>query len=162
MRDKGLTPELPDFGFLKKSLDEIKKADKYPLWVNLGIVFEHFHSAKTIRAATTRRLVPEQYVEINPEDATRWDVKDGEWIRVVSPRGSYIGRASVGGPKSRVKPARNVVLQGQIFSPWNLNVADNPDPKKNKWNVNAAANRLFDPVSGQSDFKHCKGRIEKL
>ncbi len=162
MRNKGLTPELPDFTYLDRSLDEIKKADKYPLWVNLGIVFEHFHTAKTIRAATTRRLVPEQYVEINPEDAKKWDIKDGEWIRVVTPRGSYIGRASVGGPKSKVKPARNVVMPGQIFSPWNLNVADSADPKKNRWNVNAVSNRLFDPVSGQADFKHCKGRIEKL
>lgn len=162
MRDRGLTPELPDFDYLDKSLEEIKKADKYPLWVNLGIVFEHFHTAKTIRGATTRKLVPEQYVEINPEDAKRWNIKDGEWIRVVTPRGSYIGRASVGGPKSRVKPARNVVMPGQIFSPWNLNVADSADPRKNKWNVNAVSNRLFDPVSGQADYKHCKGRIEKL
>ena len=162
IRDKGLTPELPDFNHLGKSLNEIKKADKYPLWVNLGIVFEHFHTAKTIRAATTRKLVPEQYVELNPEDAERWGIKDGEWIRVVSPRGRYEGRASVGGTKSKVKPARNEVMPGQIFSPWNLNVADSADPKKNRWNVNAITNRLFDPVSGQADFKHCKGRIEKI
>ncbi len=162
MRDKGLPPELPDFDALDKSLDSIKKDDKYPLWVNLGIVFEHFHTAKTIRGATTRRLVPEQYVEINSADATRWDIKDGEWVRVVTPRGSYQGRASIDGPKSKVKPARNIVMAGQIFSPWNLNVADSADPKKNKWNVNAVSNRLMDPVSGQADFKHCKGRIEKI
>jgi len=162
MRDKGLPPELPDFDHLGKSLDEIKKADKYPLWLSLGIVFEHFHTAKTIRGATTRRLVPEQYVEINDADARRWGVKDGEWVRVVTPRGSYQGRASVGGPKSKVKPARNVVMEGQIFSPWNLSVADSADPKKNKWAVNMASKRLMDPVSGQADFKHCKGRIEKI
>ncbi len=162
MRDKGLPPELPDFDYLGKSLEEIQGANKYPLWVNLGIVFEHFHTAKTIRAATTRRLVPEQYVEINKADAKKWGIKDGEWINVVTPRGKYQGRASVGGPKSKIKPARNIVMEGQIFSPWNLNVADSADPKKNKWNVNAVTNRLMDPVSGQADYKHCKGRIEKI
>jgi anaerobic selenocysteine-containing dehydrogenase len=162
MRDRGLPPELPDFDYMDKSLDEQKEADKYPLWLSTGVVFEHFHTAKTIRGATTRKLVPEQYVEMNDEDARRWGVKDGEWVKVVTPRGEYQGKASVGGPKSKVKPARNIVFSGQIFSPWNLNVADSADPKKNKWNVNAATVRLMDPVSGQVDFKHCKGRIEKL
>jgi nitrate reductase NapA len=162
LRDNALTPELPDFEYLDKPLDEIAKADKYPLWLNLGVVFEHFHTAKTIRGATTRKLVPEQYVEMNPEDASRWGIKDGEWIRVVTERGRfYQGRASIG-TRSKVKPARNKVLSGQIFSPWNLGVADSADPKKNKWNTNAVSHRAFDPVSGQADFKHCKARIEKI
>lgn len=162
IRDNGLTPEIPDFDYLEKPLADIAKEDKYPLWLSLGVVFEHFHTAKTIRAATTRKLVPEQYVELNPEDAKRWGIQDGEWIRVVTPRGrAYQGRASIG-TRSIVKPARNKVLVGQIFSPWNLNVADSADPKKNKWNTNAVSHRAFDPVSGQADFKHCKARIEKI
>jgi nitrate reductase NapA len=99
---------------------------------------------------------------MNIVDAKRWGIKDGEWVKVVTPRGEYQGRVSVGGTKSKVKPARNIVLPGQVFSPWNLNVADSADPKKNKWNVNATSVRLMDPVSGQVDFKHCKARIEKL
>ncbi len=161
IRNNGLTPTIPDFDYMEKSLKEIKKADKYPLWLNLGIVFEHFHTAKTIRGATTRKLVPEQYVEVNPDDAERWEIKDGEWVRVVSPVGSYEARVSIG-TKSKIKPARNKIMSGQVFSPWNLNVADSADPKKNKWNVNAASNRAFDPVSGQADFKHGKARIEKI
>lgn len=161
MRDNGLTPELPDFDYLGKSIEEVKKADKYPFWLNLGIVFEHFHTTKTIRAATTRRLVPEQYVEMDPGDAKKLNVRDGEWVRVVTPRGSYEGRASLG-TKSRVKPARNRVFSGQIFSPWNLSVADSADPKKNRWLVNNTSHRAFDPVSGQADYKHLKARIEKI
>ena len=49
MRDNGLTPELPDFDYYGKSMAEIKQADKYPFWLNLGVVFEHFHTTKTIR-----------------------------------------------------------------------------------------------------------------
>ena len=168
IRDNGLPVEIPDFDDLTTSLAEQKKKGAFPLWLSLGVVFEHFHTAKTIRSVTTRRLVPEMYVEVNPDDAKRWGVADGEWVRIVTPRIDpetkentfYEARASIG-TNSKVRPARNRVMAGQIFSPWNLQVADSADPKKNRWLVNGVANRLFDPVSGQADFKHLKARIEK-
>lgn len=159
-RDNGLTPELPDFDFRGRKAAEIPK-DKYPFWVGLGVVYEHFHTAKTIRSGTTRRLVPEMYVEMHPEDAQELGVEDGEWVRVVTRRGSYEARASVG-LDSKVKPARNTVPRGYMFSPWNLSVADSADPEKNKWLVNGVSHRAFDPVSGQADFKKLAGRIEKI
>ncbi|MFQ6112449.1 MAG: molybdopterin oxidoreductase family protein, partial [Nitrospinota bacterium] len=161
MRDNALTPEIPDFEYLGKSIEETKKDDKYPFWLNLGIVFEHFHTSKTIRSATTRKLVPEQYLEMHPADAKSLGVRDGEWVKVVTPRGSYQARVSIG-VKSSVKPARNKVLQGQLFSPWNLSVADSADPEKNRWLVNETSHRAFDPVSGQADYKHLKARIERI
>lgn len=169
IRDNGLPPELPDFEALTMPLAEQKEKQAFPLWLSLGVVFEHFHTAKTIRSPTTRRLVPEMYLEINPEDAKRWGVRDGEWVRIVTPRidpgtgnnAFYEARASIG-TNSKVRPARNRVMPGQIFSPWNLSVADSADPKKNRWLVNEVSSRLFDPVSGQSDFKHLKARIEKI
>lgn len=161
MRDNALTPELPDFDYLGKSIIETKTADKYPFWLNLGVVFEHFHTAKTIRQATTRKLVPEMYVEVNREDAKALGIDDGEWIRVVTPRGNYEGRVSIG-TGSKVRPARNKVMRGMLFSPWNLSVADSADPKKNRWLVNETSHRAFDPVSGQADYKHLKARIEKV
>ena len=159
-RDNGLTPELPDFDFQGKPAAEVPK-DKYPYWVGLGVVYEHFHTAKTIRSGTTKRLVPEQYVEMHPDDAKALGIEDGEWVRVVTRRGHYEARASIG-LDSKVKPARNTVPQGYMFSPWNLSVADSADPEKNKWLVNAVSHRAFDPVSGQADFKKLAGRIEKL
>ena len=159
-RDKGLTPELPDRDFQGKNWDKVPK-DKYPYWVGLGVVYEHFHTAKTIRAGTTRRLVPEMYLEMHPDDAEALGVKDGEWVRVVTRRGSYEARASIG-LDSKVKPARNTVPQGYMFSPWNLSVADSADPKHNKWLVNGVSHRAFDPVSGQVDFKKLAARIEKI
>ena len=169
IRDNALPPELPDFEALDIPLADQKKGGKFPLWLGLGVVFEHFHTAKTIRAATTRRLVPEMYVEVSPEDARRWNIEDGEWVRVVTPRidpetGSHTffeARVSIG-TNSKVRPARNRVMPGQIFSPWNLSVADSADPKRNRWLVNRVSSRLFDPVSGQVDFKHLKARIEKI
>ena len=159
-RDNGLTPELPDFKHLGKKAGDVPK-DKYPFWVGLGVVYEHFHTSKTIRSGTTRRLVPEMYVEMHPEDAKELDVADGEWVRVVTRRGEYEARASIG-LDSVVKPARNTVPKGYLFSPWNLSVADSADPAKNKWLVNGVSHRAFDPVSGQADFKKLAGRIEKI
>ena len=159
-RDMALTPELPDFDHRGKKWQDIPK-DKYPFWVGLGVVYEHFHTAKTIRSGTTRRLVPEMYVEMHPEDAAELGVGDGDWVRVITRRGHYEARASIG-LDSKVRPARNTVPKGYMFSPWNLSVADSADPKKNKWLVNGVSHRAFDPVSGQVDFKKLAARIEKV
>lgn len=160
-RDMALTPDMPDIEILGTHWKEVPK-DKYPFWLGLGIVYEHFHTAKTIRGATTRRLVPEQYVEMHPDDAAENGLRDGDKIRVITLRGSYEGRVSVGGYRSKVKPARNEVPKGYIFSPWNLSVADSADPAENKWLVNATSHRAYDPVSGQVDYKKLAARIEKI
>ena len=159
-RDMGLTPDLPDEEFHGKSWDAVPK-DKYPFWLGLGVVYEHFHTAKSNRSPTTRRLVPEMYVEMNVEDAKDLGIKDGDKVRLVTRRGHYEAKAQVG-INSLVKPARNSVPRGYMFSPWNLSVADSADPKKNKWLVNKVSSRVWDPVSGQVDFKKLACRIEKV
>lgn len=161
-RDNALPPELPDLRVhadRSKGLAQHLADDKYPFWLSLGIVYEHFHTSKTIRGATTLKLVPEQYVELHPDDAERYGLRDGQKVRLVTRRGSYEARVSVG-IGSMVRPARTEVFPGLLFSPWNLSVADSADPKKNKWLVNNTSHRAWDPVSGQADFKKLAARIE--
>ncbi|MBI5594610.1 MAG: molybdopterin-dependent oxidoreductase [Elusimicrobia bacterium] len=163
-RDNALMPELPDLDFFddaSKSLADAKAENKYPMWLGLGIVYEHFHSAKTIQGATTKRLVPEQYIEVNDVDAARYALEDGERVRVVTRRGNYEARVSIG-TNSMVKPARTEVPPGYMFSPWNLSIADSADPEKNRWLVNAVSHRAWDPVSGQADYKKLAARLEKI
>jgi len=160
-RDMALTLDLPDDEHRDKAWRDIPK-DKFPYWLGLGVVYEHFHTAKSNRSPTTRRLVPEQYVEMHEDDAKQLGIKDGDKVRLITRRGSYQARAQVGGNNSIVKPARNSVPRGYMFSPWNLSVADSADPKKGKWLVNAVSNRCWDPVSGQVDFKKLACRIEKV
>jgi len=159
-RDMGLTPDLPDEKERGKKWDKVAK-DKYPYWLGLGVVYEHFHTAKSNRSPTTRRLVPEMYVEMHPDDAKDLGIKDGDKIRLITRRGHYEAKAQVG-IDSLVKPARNSVPRGYMFSPWNLSVADSADPKKNKWLVNNTSSRVWDIVSGQVDFKKLACRIEKV
>lgn len=158
-RDMGLTPDLPDEKHRGKKWNKVPK-DKYPYWLGLGVVYEHFHTAKSNRSPTTRRLVPEMYVEMHPEDAKDLGIKDGDKVNLITRRGKYQAKAQVG-TNSLVKPARNSVPRGYVFSPWNLSVADSADPKKNKWLVNSTTSRVWDPVSGQVDFKKLAVRIEK-
>jgi len=146
-RDMALTPEIP--------------SDEYPMWLGLGVVYEHFHTAKTIRSGTTKKLVPEMYVELHAEDAKKYGLSDGDWSKITTRRGVYQARVSIG-LDSTVKPARNTVPKGYMFSPWNLSVADSADPKKNKWLVNGVSSRAYDPVSGQVDFKKLAAKIEKV
>ncbi len=159
-RDKGVTPDTPDEDFRGMAWDKVPD-DKYPYWMGLGVVYEHFHTAKSSRSPTTRRLVPEMYVEMHEDDAKDLGIKDGEKVRVVTRRGSLEARAQVG-TNSLVKPSRNSVPRGYMFGPWNLSVADSADPKKNKWLANGITSRIWDPVSGQVDFKKCAARIEKI
>ncbi|MBF0589886.1 MAG: molybdopterin-dependent oxidoreductase [Magnetococcales bacterium] len=159
-RDKAMTPDIPDEKYRTRRWNKVPN-NKYPYWLGLGVVYEHFHTAKSNRSPTTRRLVPEQYVEMHPEDAKALGIKDGDLVKLVTRRGEYQARAQVG-TNSLVKPARNSVPRGYMFSPWNLSVADSADPKKNKWLVNATSSRVWDKVSGQVDFKKLACRIEKV
>lgn len=167
-RDGGMFPEPPDVEYRGKRWDEVPK-DKFPYFFNSGIVYEHFHTAKTIRGTTTRKLVPEQYLEIHPEDAKDLGIQDGDLVRVIAKRVDPLTgknceitcRASVG-DGSKVKPARNSIPRGMVFQPWNLSVADSPEPAKNKWLTNSITHRAFDPVSGQADYKKGVCRIEKV
>ena len=64
-RDAGLPPELPDMEIYEdqaKGLAQHKAEDKYPFWLSLGIVYEHFHTSKTIRGATTLKLVASSWI----------------------------------------------------------------------------------------------------
>lgn len=159
-RDMALTPDIPDESFRHKAWNKVPR-DKYPYWLGLGVVYEHFHTAKSNRSPTTQRLVPEMYVEMHPKDAADLKIKDGDKVRLVTRRGSFEARASVG-TNTLIKPARNNVPRGYMFSPWNLSVADSADPAKNKWLVNGTSSRIWDLVSGQVDFKKLAARVEKV
>ena len=102
------------------------------------------------------------YVEMHPDDAKELGVKDGEWVKITTRSGAPSRHAYPSGSTLIVKPARNTVPKGFLFSPWNLSVADSADPEKNKWLANGTTHRAFDPVSGQADFKKCAARVEAI
>jgi assimilatory nitrate reductase catalytic subunit len=87
-----------------------------------------------------RKLYPEEaYVEVNPEDARRYELSPSDYAIVESRRGKLRARVHV----------THVVQPGQVFIPMHY----------------AQANQLtfaaFDPYSRQPSYKYCAVQIRK-
>ena len=118
--------------------------ETYPFWLCTGRILEHWHTGSmTRRVKQLHQAAPESYVEINRADATALSVKSGDWVRVVSRRGSLDLRAKVDG---RGQPPR-----GSLFVPF-----FDEDRLVNLVTLDA-----MDNISKEPDFKKCAVRIEK-
>jgi len=66
-------------------------AERGAVYYTLGIT-EHIcgvdSRTQTGRSAGIDYLLPEEVLEVHPEDVKAWDLKDGGWCQVTSPRGS--------------------------------------------------------------------------
>ena len=70
-------------------------AKEYPLIAVTGIrVYSFFHSAWT-NIPAQRKLYPDPFIVIHPDDAREFQITDGEWVTVSSPRGKMISKALV-------------------------------------------------------------------
>ena len=116
---------------------------EYPLALTTGRILEHFHSGTMTRnCRVLDELVPEGFVEINPEDAKNYSLEDGETVAVSTRRGSIKIRVKVA---PRLKP-------GVVFIPFHF--------------YESCANRLtaacLDPVCKIPEYKVCSCKIEKI
>jgi len=117
--------------------------EEYPLWLTTGRTYFHFHTTSmTRRAELLLWEVPTAYVEISREDADRFEIQDGEVVRLTTRRGSVELQAIV---TDRVGP-------GLLFVPFHF--------------AEAAANRLtndaLDPVANIPELKVCAVRLERV
>ncbi|MDH5735697.1 MAG: molybdopterin oxidoreductase family protein, partial [Gammaproteobacteria bacterium] len=140
-RDYIEAPEVPD--------------SQYPFWLITGRVIEHFHSrTKTKRVPQLHEMVPENYVELHPDDATSLNVKTGDLVRLTTRRGEIVIKALVVG----------TVQKGQVFCPMHFGDLD-PQDKAIYGNRLAATNRLtmnwVDPDCKQPIYKHCAVKLAK-
>jgi len=111
-------PEVPD--------------NDYPFWLITGRVVEHFHSrTKTKRVPQLHEMVPENYVEMHPDDAASLNVTSGDLVRLTTRRGEIVVKALVVG----------TVQKGQVFCPMHFADLD-PMDKAIYGNRLAATNRL--------------------
>jgi formate dehydrogenase alpha subunit len=113
--------------------------DDYPLILTTGRVLEHWHGGSLTRNSQLDELYPEALVEVNPADAARMDVVDGQAVRVSSRRGSVVLRAQV----------THKTTSGVVFIPFHF--------------VEAAANLLtidaLDPLAKIPEYKACAVRL---
>ena len=70
--------------------------DEYPFTLSTGRVLFHWHGGTLSRRSPgLDSLAPEAEIEINPEDASRLEVHDGQAVKVRSRRGSVIAKVVV-------------------------------------------------------------------
>jgi predicted molibdopterin-dependent oxidoreductase YjgC len=113
--------------------------DEYPFILTTGRVLEHWHGGSMTRNSKLDELYPEALMELNPADAARCSIQDGQAVRVSSRRGSIVLRAKV--------TAKTTM--GVVFIPFHF--------------VEAAANLLtidaLDPQAKIPEYKACAVRV---
>lgn len=121
---------------------ELPDAD-FPFVLTTGRQLFHYHTGTmTRRVKAIDRISPEAYIEINPEDAGRLSLKDGEMVRVRSRRGEITLKAQI-----TKRP-----LEGVVFIPFHYKEAA----------ANMLTNTASDPVCKIPEFKVCAVLIEKI
>jgi len=113
--------------------------DEYPFILTTGRVLEHWHGGTLTRHSRLDDLYPEARVELNPADAARLGINDGQTVRVSSRRGSIVLRATV----------THKTTLGVVFIPFHF--------------AEAAANLLtidaLDPQAKIPEYKACAVRL---
>jgi assimilatory nitrate reductase catalytic subunit len=113
---------------------------RYPLFLltGRGSAAQWHTQTRTGKSAVLRMLAPEDiYVEINPDDARRLDVRPNAWVLVQSQRGAVRAKAFV----------TPTVQPGQVFIPMHYDA------------TNRLTDAVFDPYSKQPAYKACAVRI---
>ncbi len=114
---------------------------EYPFFLTTGRVLYHFHTATmTRRSEGLVEKYPESLAEVNPTDAEKLGIKDGDFITVTSRRGSLQVKASV----------IDTPPEGTIFMNFHFREAA----------VNLLTNPALDPVGKIPEYKVCAVKIE--
>jgi ferredoxin-nitrate reductase len=128
---------------------------EYPFIYTTGRTVYHFHTrTKTARAPQLNNAAPDAWVEINPSDAESLGVKEGDLLRVETPRGTLEAKARVSG-----------IREGVVFAPFHYGYFDEPEGDAPNGHLRAA-NELtitdWDPVSKQPIFKVAAAKVSKV
>jgi formate dehydrogenase alpha subunit len=116
----------------------------YPYFLTTGRMFAHYHTGTMTRVSSALdREQPTGYVEINPEDAGRLAVKEGDLLVISSLRGRIEAPAKI----------TSSVLPGNLFLP--IHFGENP--------TNVLTNaEAVDPLAKIPEFKVSKAQVEKV
>jgi predicted molibdopterin-dependent oxidoreductase YjgC len=116
-------------------------SEEFPVWLTTGRRLESYHSrTQTGRSKGIDYLLPEEVLEVHPEDVKQWGLQDGGWCQVTSPRGSI---------EIKVKATRRSP-RGTVFTSFSF--SDVP--------VNVLTGSGYDPVTETAEVKVSVVRVE--
>ncbi|MDJ0418238.1 molybdopterin-dependent oxidoreductase [Rhodococcus opacus] len=122
--------------------------DDYPFVLNTGRLQHQWHTmTKTGKVAKLNKLNSGPFVEINPADAQKLSIADGDKVEVASRRGRAVLPAVVS----------DRVLPGGCFAPFHWN-----DSFGEYLSINAVTNDAVDPTSFQPEFKACAVSLTRV
>ncbi len=128
----------------------------FPLYLTTGRVIHHWHSGTmTMRVPWLKKAVPGAFVEINPDDADKLNISDGDTVTVVTRRGKLALSARVPKP-NRFEPTG---LEGRVSMP-RPGVVFVPFFDADKL-VNLLTVDAVDDMSKEPEYKICACRIER-
>jgi len=118
-------------------------SDEYPFVLTTGRNLFQYHSGSmTRRVRQIEKHAGEAYVELNPADAKRLGVENGEMVKIKSRRGKVTIRARV----------TKRVSEGTVFIPMHYREAA----------ANVITNDALDPVVKIPEFKVCAVKVEAI
>ncbi len=118
--------------------------EDYPYILSTGRVLEHWHTGTmTMKAPELQRSYPDAFIEVNPVDARKLGVRNGDKVRITSRRGECVIKARV----------VDMPRPGMVFVPFHW--ADDPSF------INRVTIDAYDPGSKQPEFKICAVKLAK-
>jgi predicted molibdopterin-dependent oxidoreductase YjgC len=115
---------------------------EYPFILTTGRILYQYHTTTMSRRSSGLvSRTPDAFVEINPEDARKLKLNQGDRMTVSSRRGSIQASADISGK----------CAEGVIFIPFHYSEAA----------VNRLTNAALDPIAKIPEYKVCAVRIEK-
>jgi len=124
--------------------------DDYPLILTSGRLAEHWHTmSRTGKSKRLTQAAGEPLLELNPAEAERLGLGEGDRARIVSRRGEAIMRVTL----------REGMCKGVAFAPFHWGARYAPP---GSGQVNALTNPVVDPESKQPELKAAAVRIEPV
>ena len=115
--------------------------EAYPMFMTTGRVLYHYHTGTMTRLSKgAMERCPESLVEINPLDANKLGIEDGQMVKVSSRRGKVTAKAKL--------TERSAA--GSIFMNFHFHEAA----------VNLLTNPAMDPIGKIPEYKVCAVKVE--
>ncbi len=118
-------------------------SDAYPVWLTTGRRLQAYHTrTQTGRSQGIDYLLPEERLEVHPDDLQAWGLADGDTVRMSSPRGSV---------EIRLRGSARTP-RGTVFCSFSFNNVP----------INLLTGGGYDPVTKTAELKVCPVRLEPV